>query len=237
MTPRFELEQTASFVRASLSGESPRLLDVGAGDGGLALELADLGFRVTPIDASEKAVSKAQQNGVRVLQADIRKFQTADRFEAVLFSLSAHHVKPFDQALDRVNEVLNPSGTLLLEEFDVAAIDIPTANWFYDAQGILHAVGAVPEKDPASDALESRRREHEHDGESLVTGEEMLSAVKARFDLVSVDRVPFLYRYLAKEVAKSLTKDFGAKFFELETSLIRQGRLKSLGLRIVARKK
>ncbi len=224
-------------MRANLRGESPRLLDIGAGDGSLALELADLGFRVTPIDDSEKAVAKARANGVRVLQADIREFQTDDRFEAALFGMSAHHVKPFGKALDRVNEVLNPSGTLLLEEFDTAAIDLSSASWFYGAQAILHAVETYPEVAPFTDPLERWRREHEHHGESLGTGEEMLSAVKARFELVSVEKVPFFYRFLAKEAAKVRAKDFGAALFELETSLIGQGQLKPVGLRIVARKR
>jgi release factor glutamine methyltransferase len=68
LIPRPETETLVERCLALLAGaEAPRVLDVGAGSGAVALALADEhpGARVTAIDVSEEALSLARENADR----------------------------------------------------------------------------------------------------------------------------------------------------------------------------
>jgi SAM-dependent methyltransferase len=240
---QFWAERTVSFIKSVLPRPGAKILDVGAGDGTLTLGLRAAGYDVFPIDSSEKAVERARANGVSVLRTDVRELELTDRFDAVLFSMSAHHVQPFEPALERVHSLLQPGGQIILEEFDTEAADETSARWFYGAQRILAAADLFREpvggaEDWVKNPLKVWREDHEHDGVPLSTGEEMLVKVGSRFEITSVERGPYFFRYLAAQAEKAgrPSEGLSRNLFALEKQLIAAQYLRPLGLRLVGRK-
>src|SRR5262249_26118962 len=77
-----------------------RILDVGCGNGELARALERAGYAVLAIDIDPAAVAAAIAHGVNATEADMADFD-ADPFDAVLFSLSLHHMDRLTEALAR----------------------------------------------------------------------------------------------------------------------------------------
>ncbi len=235
----FAIRRITDFVSEHVTPRAT-ILDVGAGRGVIARELGDLGFQVTAIDPSPKAVERAKANGVKVLQAPIGTFVTDSMFDVALLSMVAHHVHPLGLALDKTREVVRPGGRVLIEDFAVEDADVPSAAWHYQTLAAMKAVGLFEsEGADLMEALEDPLRvwweEHSDDHHAFNTGSVMLEAVKERFEVVAVERVPYFYRYIAAKCAeRSSVGEFGEALFEIEERLIRAGRIKALGLRIVA---
>ena len=86
LVPRPETEVVVERALALLADvQAPRVLDVGAGSGAIALALADEhpGVRVTALDASEAALAVARENARRTGLADRVDFVRADLFQGV----------------------------------------------------------------------------------------------------------------------------------------------------------
>lgn len=110
-----------------------RALDVGAGEGGDAIWLAQQGWRVTASDVSRRAlehvVALAEERGVEVeaLHADASDM---DPFETDAFDLVAAHYVPIPRSPDNrgVRNLLNavsPGGTLLVVSHDLLPMRDP----------------------------------------------------------------------------------------------------------------
>lgn len=111
-----------------------RALDVGAGEGGDAVWLAERGWRVTASDVSPRAlehvVSLAKERGVQVegLHADASDMEP---FETGAFDLVTAHYVPIPRAPDNrgVSNLLNavaPGGTLLVVSHDLEPMRDPS---------------------------------------------------------------------------------------------------------------
>lgn len=117
-----------------VSGLTPgRALDVGAGEGGDALWLAEQGWRVTASDISSLAlariVAEAERRSASVecRQADANAL---DPFEAAAFDLvSAQYASiprtPDDRAVRNLLDAVAPGGTLLVVGHDLAPMRAP----------------------------------------------------------------------------------------------------------------
>ena len=90
-----------------------RVLEVGCGNGDLALALAEHGFVVTAIDP---------------------KAPTGPIF---------HHIHDLGHALDLIASLLPPGGPLVLEEWAIERLAGPTARWWYEQRRALASVGRV----------------------------------------------------------------------------------------------
>jgi thioredoxin reductase/SAM-dependent methyltransferase len=110
-----------------------RVLDVGAGEGGDALWLAEQGWSVTASDVSQLALARiaaeAGRRGARVecLHADANAL---DAFEAGAFDLvSAQYASiprtPDDRAVRNVLDAVAPGGTLVVVGHDLEAMRAP----------------------------------------------------------------------------------------------------------------
>jgi len=87
---------SAETLRAT-DGAVARAIDLGCGAGGVACELAESGFRVTGVDFSETALSKARALAVRKgLGPDRATFVRADLTGAAIESVPG----PFDLLVD-----------------------------------------------------------------------------------------------------------------------------------------
>ena len=112
-----------------VTGLTPgRALDVGAGEGGDAIWLAEQGWTVTASDISQRALDRvaagAEQRGLRVscLHADANGLEP---FEPAAFDLvSAQYASilrtPDNRALHNILDAVAPGGTLLVVSHDLA---------------------------------------------------------------------------------------------------------------------
>jgi SAM-dependent methyltransferase len=170
------------FITRSLPPAPARVLDVGCGDGALADRLRGSGHAVTAIDIDPELA----RPGVRI--ADICGFHD-EPFDAVVFSLSLHHVSDLGCALNAAGRLLAGSGRLIIDEFAHEAADAAIADRYFGSAGSL------------------RRWREKH--RPLHTGTAMVEAVARRFTMRSIERVPYLYRYLEDESLRSAESVLG----------------------------
>ena len=239
------LREQYRFLAGTLPSPPARILDAGCGPGDLALALTRDGYDVTAIDIDPDAVAAARGQGVPAVQADIAAYE-ADPFDAVVFSLSLHHVARLADTVDRAADLLRPTGVLVLDEFAWERADGTTATWFCDTAELLGALsllrtahhdGGAFGRDPAAGDRDgcawwtSHHRDH-----GMHTGERMQRAVAATFDVCAVDRVPYLHRYLGGWLAeRPLASTAHTALRDLEQRRVDAGHLQPLGLRLVAR--
>ena len=101
------------------------ILDLGCGTGGHALLLAELGYHVTGIDASEKMLERAGQRtaaaraSLELQQGDIRSFQLGRRFDAAIcmFAVMDYLTETSDvlQTLRNIRQHLREDGLFVFD--------------------------------------------------------------------------------------------------------------------------
>ncbi|HEX4557997.1 MAG TPA: class I SAM-dependent methyltransferase [Mycobacterium sp.] len=108
--PRYPLPLIAGLV----TRRGTRALDVGAGTGIAATQLADAGADVLAIEPDERMARVAAAKGIRVELSTFEEWQPAGRdFDLVVFAQSFHWVEP-RAALQKVATILCPGGRLAL---------------------------------------------------------------------------------------------------------------------------
>lgn len=163
------------FIDDNLPPPGARILDVGCGKGDLADRLRRAGHDVTAIDIDPALA------GPTVRLADICTYED-DPFGVIVFSLSLHHVHSLDLALDRAAALLEPGGTLLVDEFAHERADAAIADTYFGT----------------AQSLTRWREHHRH----LHTGAAMIDAVVRRFTVGGITRVPYLHRYLENDALR-----------------------------------
>jgi len=106
-----------------LCAPGQRVLELGSGNGRLAIPLAEHGCDVTAVDSSDAMLAvgqrRMQQAGVRVVRADMRCLGLSQDFDFILFGLSTfqHLLRRGDQlgALCAVQRHLASGGRLLID--------------------------------------------------------------------------------------------------------------------------
>jgi SAM-dependent methyltransferase len=240
-----DTEEVESHFLPHLPPLPASVLEVGAGDGRLAARLAARGYSVKAIDVDDEAVAAAIARGVAAARVDY--FDMRGQFDVLLFTRSFHHLWPLEKAVVQAGRLLAPGGALLFDEFAHEACDLATAAWFYDVPALLDAAGVLaPEKrrhwhrphhdrghteEESKAPLERWRERIAHDP-PLHRGDSMLEALGAAFAVEAVERVPYLYRYLAERLdSAALFMRIGA----IEAERIALGLLVPIGLRVAAR--
>ena len=109
-------DETLKFVLKYLNSRNNRILEVGCGNGELALALQNSGFQVIAIDSSVEAVENAKALGVDARVAQFPNFDETG-FDAILFTRSLHHIHELEQAVERAYQLLNNNGLVMLEDF------------------------------------------------------------------------------------------------------------------------
>jgi SAM-dependent methyltransferase len=118
-------QRVEEFILGQIGDSPTRVLEVGCGEGELALALARAGHSVTAIDPRAP-------EGPIFRRARIEEFSDPSRFDHVVASLSLHHVEDLGVALSNIANLLRPGGSLVVVEFAWDRIDEATAEWAFE---------------------------------------------------------------------------------------------------------
>jgi SAM-dependent methyltransferase len=197
-----------SFVRSNLPGPPARVLEVGAGNGELALTLAADGYEVVAIDP--------RPAGANVLPVALHELdEPAGSFAAALAVTSLHHVEPLERSIDRLAELLAPGAALVIDEFDVATFDERAAGWWLQQR---RALGGEERADAAE--LVGEHRAHLHPLERIV------AVLQTHFDVTTPLYGPYLYRW-----------NLGESLHDDEEAAIERGDIPAVGARLLAHRR
>jgi len=176
----------ATFVFEQLPPPPCRVLEVGCGSGGgLVEELAARGYDVLGVDPEAPA-------GERFVQAE---FQQVDgEWDAVVAGRVLHHVDPLGEGLDLL---ARRAALLVVDEFAWDRIDAAAMDWYESQHRLLRASGIEPLGPPLLDEWRERHPDlHPHD---LV-----LRELRARYDELALEWVPYLHRWLGGPSSEAL---------------------------------
>ena len=194
----------AAYVCANLPSPPARILEVGAGEGRLAQHLREAGHDVLAIDP--------EPGGPGVDRVSLHELdEPPASFAAAVAVVSLHHVEPLPESVDRLASLLAPGGTLVVDEFDVAAFDTTAAGWWLEQRGAEHVKGRT-----AAD-LVGEHRSHLHPVERIV------ETLQPAFRVGLPIRGAYLYRW-----------DLDESLRPVEERLIAERRLPAVGVRFVA---
>lgn len=230
--------ESYAFIKALLPGSAQRILEVGCGSGRLAARLQADGHTVVALDTSDEAVQQAQQHGVDARRAEWPDFDSADNFDAILFTRSLHHIHALEEAVKRASELLAPNGLIVLEEFDFEASTPMEIAWVYGVLNILNHGGHLNlEADTMPKHLllsggNPHVWQHDHDLHSILA---LRTAVEKHFTLQIESPALYLYRYILPLLSDN---GFGLaeSVLDMERRLVEAGALRSIGHWIVGRK-
>jgi ubiquinone/menaquinone biosynthesis C-methylase UbiE len=115
---RLQRRSLAAQLRLLMGGEPQRVLDLGAGDGGVGDELLDLlPGSAALVLADLRAPSRPPHGRAAWVRADASRLPFADRsFDAIVLKDVLHHVRDRDAVLAEVLRVLTPGGVCVVVE-------------------------------------------------------------------------------------------------------------------------
>jgi SAM-dependent methyltransferase len=197
-----------AFVRANLPEPPVRVVEVGAGAGRLAGALRAVGYDVLAIDPEPKS---EDVRAVALVDLD----EPAGSFAAAVAVVSLHHVDPLDESCRKLGEVVEPGGTVVIDEFDVGAFDLSAAVWWLEQRAAL----GEPQPQTAEE-LVADHRGHLHPLERIV------AALEPHFELGPPVRGPWLHNW-----------KLGDSLRAVEQEAIARGRVPAVGARLVGRRR
>ena len=197
------------FLSAQLPAPPLRVLEVGCGRGELAHALAERGFEVTAIDPSAPEGPIFQRVG-------LEDFPDTRGFDAVVASVSVHHIEDLAGALDKIASFLPSGGVLALEEFAKERLTGATARWYYHQRRALAAAGR---EDAMPEDFDEWQRQSDAGHADIHPVSEIRSALEHRFVERHFEWTPYLYSHRLDDAVEPL-----------ERRLIAEGAIDATGL-------
>jgi SAM-dependent methyltransferase len=146
------------FVLSQLPPTPARVLEVGCGEGELARALAAAGYDVVAIDPEAP-------EGPIFRRTTIEAFDEPSPFDAVVASLSLHHVHDLGGALDKLVHMLR--GPLILNEHAWDRLEPMTPEWEKEHAGLHGYAQMRPELDARFEERFFELRPYPVDGEEI----------------------------------------------------------------------
>ncbi|MDD2358382.1 MAG: 2-isopropylmalate synthase [Thiovulaceae bacterium] len=91
------------------------ILDLGCGDGTLALEIQKSGTKVVAVDLSADMVKSAQAKGINASIMSATELPFINQFDVVFSNAVLHWIKESDAVVKKVYDVLKPEGRFVVE--------------------------------------------------------------------------------------------------------------------------
>ena len=205
-------------VVASRIPEPPaRVLEVGCGNGDLARALAERGYDVTAIDPSAP-------DGRIFRQVRLEDFADERGFDAVVASMSLHHIHDVGGALDKIASFLPPAGPLVVDEWAPERLAGRTARWYYEQRRALAQAGQTESNVP--DAFDAWERQTTASLADLHASSTIRSELEPRFAERVFEWRPFLYSRRLDDALEPV-----------ERALITDGGIDATGFRYVGERR
>lgn len=233
-------DETVRFITSHVR-PGVRILEVGAGGGEVGKRLRSLGHSVVAIDSDADAVETARQDGNEVMHADFLAFR-ADRFDAIVFTRSLHHLSPLTAAVEQARALLRSGGTIVIEDFAFDEMNQTTADWLHDELRKLSTDGVLNTRDEGfgaellSESGNLAVWKNHHDGKHQIhTATQITACVERIFQITKRSEAPYLYRYIAPMLPDDSS---GFRILQAvlsrENSMIEHGAILAIGWRLVA---
>jgi SAM-dependent methyltransferase len=211
---QLRLRSFHAFLQTALPAPPARVLEIGCSGGELALALLGDGYRMTAIDPEAPEGHPFRRIALEDFEAD------AASFDAVVASLSLHHVHDLESALAKIERVLRPGGRLVLSEFAKERVAGPTARWYHLQRQALAAVGR--DDSPADDRFDRWHSAWVHNRADVHPASDLLAALARRFRQLHLGWTPYLYAYALDDSLEPA-----------ERELIETGEIEAVGFRYV----
>ena len=95
--------------------ENERVLDLGCGDGTLALEIEKFNTKVIAVDLSESMVEKTKEKGIEAYVMSAIELPYENEFDAVFSNAVLHWVKEPETAIAKISNALKANGRFIAE--------------------------------------------------------------------------------------------------------------------------
>ncbi len=199
------------LISRFVSGSKLSILEVGCGRGYLSLELARRGHDLLGIDVNEQAIRIAYQTrntdpynssrgSLEYRVSDFAVWNNTDgKFDLVIFNRVLHHIPQPAKALEKVRNLLSPSGRIICVEYDYDRFDLRSATWFYHIQSILEQAGWLksdtkPSENHESSAGQIKEEWNAHgQKENLNRFEDMYRPLKSLFEEKHFSWEPYIF--------------------------------------------
>jgi ubiquinone/menaquinone biosynthesis C-methylase UbiE len=242
------------FVKAMIHNPEQKILEIGCGNGYLALELARDGHEVIGLDKSQEIIEVAERTSeaspdtpgfgkLTYLCADFGTWQGADAsFDLVVINRTLHHLTDLGPTLTKIKRLLTQQGRIICQDYAFDRLNDQTATWMYSMQRLLFLSG-LSEEDPATmiddaqsiEALRKawfKRSEDHH----LNRHEEMSLGLSTMFREQFFAWVPYLYVYVGNRISHATPEQERALIpylRSMEQYLTEKGYMQAVGFRYV----
>jgi SAM-dependent methyltransferase len=207
----------ATFVLRYLPPAPARVLEIGCGPiGDLTSAIAAAGYEMVAVDPVAPV-------GPLFRRIPFEDFTESGPFDAVVASLSMHHIADLPRTAQRIMALLVPGGRFILEEWDrERLLDEATARWYFHQRHAAAATGLRPGEESLPPRFEEWRRSWLADQGELHGYVAMRTQLMAPFLERFFAWRPYLYRYGLHECLEPL-----------ERALIEEGAIQATGFRWV----
>lgn len=95
--------------------ENERILDLGCGDGTLAVEIEKFNTKVIAVDLSESMVEKTKEKGIEAYVMSATELPYEKEFDALFSNAVLHWVKEPETAISKISNALKANGRFIAE--------------------------------------------------------------------------------------------------------------------------